>query len=228
MDTHQAIGAVHDMYGAITLGSWFDISGPVLCAKKRTTHHNGIVGKVDKGESKDTTTTSFVSFDEETPGGASDIVQVSPNATDICGDIPAKQVFDVQWSGEESQTDQYCRGFDAPFDPSSDRRLTVDQEFDHYRLGKTPDGSYVLQLFDRHGKLKGQLSGGKVKLANTEVLFYIIGGWYGTIITKSKQYNYDSVATFKDLTRDPILKVCEVVKPKLINTTDFMFLQVDR
>merc|ERR1712110_376852 len=26
---------VHDMHGVITLGSWFNISGPVLCVKKK-------------------------------------------------------------------------------------------------------------------------------------------------------------------------------------------------
>jgi len=209
---------VHDIKSSITLGSWVDISGPVLCAKKSVTQQDGIVHKIDAGASEYTTTIPFVGYTtsmaKDKRSVAMDIVQVSPNVVDLCGDIPAKQVFDVQWSGSESQTDQGCSGFAVPYEPNQGVHLAVDWASDHFRLGETPDGSHVLQLFDMHGEMKGQLSGGMLKLASAEVAFYIIDGWYATIITKSAKYTYGDAATFKDLTPEPGLMLCEVAKPK--------------
>jgi len=44
-----------------------------------------------------------------------------------------------------------------------------------------------------------------VKLANADVVFYIIDGFYATIITRSSGYTYGDAATFTGLTQDPAL-----------------------
>lgn len=132
---------------------------------------------------------------------------VTPAVIDVCGEISARRVFDVQWSGDMSRTTQHCSGFDAPFDPAGGR-LSVDRSRDSFRLGRQPGGSLVLQHFDGLGKLKNQLLGGEVKLASEEVLFYIIDGWFGTIITRSDKYREGDDALFTNLTRDPVLREC--------------------
>jgi len=200
---------VHDMHGAVTLGSWFGIRGPVLCVKRSAsaTSRDGIVHhrKEEAVESTPTHSATTLSF-------AAAAVKATPRLIDTCGTIPATRVFDVQWSGNESKLSQDCFGFAAPFDPSSMRRLVVDRELDHFRLAKMPDGSVALQHFDQFGKMKDQLSGGKVKLASSEVLFYIIDGWFGTIITKSDRYADGGSAMFDGLTFDPAVRDCRAAK----------------
>jgi len=140
---------------------------------------------------------------------------------DVCGDISAKRVFDVQWSGDETSTTQRVSGFAKPYIPGVGR-LSVDRKHDFFRLHKTSSGSYVLQHFDKGGSLKNELSGGKVQLGNDDMLFYIIDGWYGTIITKSEGYKDGDEATFTDLTRGPALADC--TGRRLANSNDHPLL----
>jgi hypothetical protein len=122
-----------------------------------------------------------------------------------CGKIPATNVFDVQWSGDQAQTDQACSYFREPFDPRTKTRLQVDLQNDYFELVAKENGDYALQQFDKNGSLKFDLWGGEVKLANADVAFYIIDGWFGTIITRSRKYNYGGTATFTGLSRNPAL-----------------------
>ena len=126
---------------------------------------------------------------------------------DACGNISAKRVFDVQWSGDESLAVQQCWGFSAPYKPN-EGRLTVDREHDYFRLHMGPDGAQALQHFGRDGHLKAELSGGVVRLGSEEVIFYIIDGWFGTVITRSETYSDGDQATFANLMRDPVLGGC--------------------
>merc|ERR1711920_1123556 len=122
-----------------------------------------------------------------------------------CGQIPATRVFDVQWSGDETRTDQACSHFQMPYDPRTGMRLQVDVGNDYFELVVTESGDHALQQFDKNGTLKVELRGGEVKLANADVVFYIIDGWFGTIITRSSSYNYGNSATFTGLTQNPAL-----------------------
>jgi len=125
---------------------------------------------------------------------------------DICGHIPANRVFDVQWSGNENDaSSQSVSGFNAPFLPSTRSRMEVDLDSDYFKLAEGSDGTYSLTQFGQDGTMKAELSGGKVKLANDDVAFYIIDGWYATIITRSSEYSYGDSAVFAQLTRDPVL-----------------------
>lgn len=125
--------------------------------------------------------------------------------TFACGQIPATRVFDVQWSGDENQVDQACSHFQMPYDPRTHSRLQVDVHDDYFELVVNESGDYALQQFDERGTLKFELCCGEVKLANADVVFYIIDGWYGTIITRSSGYSYGDAATFTGLRRDPAL-----------------------
>merc|ERR1740138_290152 len=116
-----------------------------------------------------------------------------------CGRIPASNVFDVQWSGDQTQRVQACSGFQEPFDPRTGSRLQVDLQSDYFELVSNKSGGYALQQFDKHGNLKFDLWGGDVKLANSDMVFYIIDGWYGTIITRSSSYSYGDSDTFAGL-----------------------------
>jgi len=121
-----------------------------------------------------------------------------------CGRIPANRVFDIQWSGNENNSVQACSGFNAPFDPRSGR-LTVDLTSDHFRLVKLPGDEYDLLQFGKSGEAKGSLRGGKLSLGNLDVLFFIIDGWYGTIITRSSNHNYGDQQLFESLRSNPIV-----------------------
>jgi len=135
--------------------------------------------------------------------------QVAASAgLDICGDISARRVFDIQWSGDEASTTQRCSGFAKPYSPGVGR-LSVDRAHDFFRLRKASSGSYFLYHFGKGGRLKNEMSGGKVKLGDDDALFYIIDGWYATLITKSEAYKDGDKATFEGLTRDPSLAECD-------------------
>jgi len=85
-----------------------------------------------------------------------------------------------------------------------DSHLQVDVDSDYFELVAKGSGVYALQQYDEHGTLKAELLGGELKLVNADVIFYIISGWYATIITRSS-HNYGDAATFTGLTRDPEL-----------------------
>jgi len=159
---------VHGQHGSITLGSWFGISGPVLCVR----------------------------------GGAG--AEASPRGA-LCGRISAKRVFDVQWSGNEHQTTQFCSGFSAPYHPHKGR-TTVDRETDYYNLVEKANGKFSLRQYGADGTLKETLPDGKVTLASQDAIFYIIDGWFGTVITSAEHRDGDT-ASFGGLTDNPSREV---------------------
>jgi len=143
---------------------------------------------------------------DENNGGLQDAKKGARSLDNFaCGHIPATNVFDVQWSGNQTQLVQDCHGFQPPFDPRTSSRLQVDLRNDYFELVSNKSGGYALQQFDKHGNLKSDLWGGEVKLANANVVFYIIDGWFGTIITRSSSYFYGDSDTFTSLTRNPAL-----------------------
>jgi len=117
-----------------------------------------------------------------------------------CGRISAKRVFDVQWSGDQSRTTQTVSGLAEPYYPGKGH-LSVDREHDYFGLSRNDDGSYSLRQYGPDGTLKAKLPDGNVTLASTEMVFYIIRGWFGTIITS--QEDPDPPATFTGLTYLP-------------------------
>jgi len=135
-----------------------------------------------------------------------------------CGHVPATNVFDVQWSGDQTEQVQACSGFQEPFDPRTDSRLQVDLQNDYFELVPNKSGGHSLRQFDKHGKLKFNLWGGEVKLANADVVFYIIDGWYGTIITRSSSYKYGDSATYTGLTLNPAVSC--VRSKGMVNAAD--------
>jgi len=157
---------VHAQHGSIDLGSWFGISGQVLCVR------NLAGGSAEKEAD-----------------------------ASVCGMISAKRVFDVQWSGNPSETVQHCSGFDAPYIPHKGR-ISVNRESDYFVLEKHADDVYSLKHFLQDGTLKNTLSGGKVMLASQEMTFYIIDNFYGTVITKTDHKDGDR-ADFVGLTSNP-------------------------
>merc|ERR1712079_231128 len=157
---------VHAQHGSIDLGSWFDISGHVLCVRD-------LAGRSAEKEA----------------------------AASVCGMISAKRVFDVQWSGNPSDTVQQCWGFDAPYVPHTGR-ISVNRESDYFVLEKNADDTFSLKHFRQDGTLRTTLSGGEVMLASPEVAFYIIDNHYGTVITKTDHKDGDR-ADFVGLTSNP-------------------------
>mmetsp|Transcript_109780 Transcript_109780/g.328219 ORF Transcript_109780/g.328219 Transcript_109780/m.328219 type:complete len:420 (+) Transcript_109780:77-1336(+) len=142
---------VHDQHGSITLGSWFGISGPVLCVRR------AVGGTVS----------------DAVGGAVSHAVDASRGV--LCKQISAKRVFDVQWSGNVRQTTLDCYGFDAPFHPHKGRTI-VDREADYYSLVQKADGKFSLRQYGADGTLKETLPDGKVTLASQDAIFYIIDG----------------------------------------------------
>jgi len=123
--------------------------------------------------------------------------------TFACGQIPATNVFGVQWSGVPFRTDQVCSSFQEPYDPHTRTSLQVDLQNDYFELVVKESGDYALQQFDRNGSLKFDLWGGEVILANADVVFYVIRNWFATIITRSSSYIYGSSANFTGLSSNP-------------------------
>jgi len=67
--------------------------------------------------------------------------------------------------------------------------------------------SYQLRLFGNDGREMSTFPVGKVK-ANSEVVFYIVDGWYGTIISKIAHVAGNS-ADFSDLVTSPSRTIVE-------------------
>mmetsp|Transcript_63544 Transcript_63544/g.200752 ORF Transcript_63544/g.200752 Transcript_63544/m.200752 type:complete len:434 (+) Transcript_63544:77-1378(+) len=185
---------VHDQHGSITLGSWFGISGPVLCVRR------AVGGTVS----------------DAVGGAVSHAVDASRGV--LCKQISAKRVFDVQWSGNVRQTTLDCYGFDAPFHPHKGRTI-VDREADYYSLVQKADGKFSLRQYGADGTLKETLPDGRVALASQEAIFYIIDGWYGTVITSMEHQDGDR-ASFRSLTADPspeaVRRDCEAPEKQLL------------
>jgi len=123
----------------------------------------------------------------------------------VCERISAKRVFDVQWSGAPHRTSQYCSYFDEPYYPHKGR-ISVDRENDYFTLSRNADGTYSLRQYGADGTLKTTFPDGKVTLASVEVIFYIIDGFFGTVITSIEHRDGDS-ASYGFLTADPSPKV---------------------
>merc|ERR1719456_660689 len=98
-----------------------------------------------------------------------------------CHQIPANRVWDVQWSGNPSAKTENLSGFDTPYNPPRGQ-IQVDSA-DYFTLAREANDKYQLRQFSGNGTLKSTFPQGEVK-ANSEVVFYIIDGWFGTVITQ--------------------------------------------
>jgi len=117
-----------------------------------------------------------------------------------CDRIPADRVWDVQWSGDRYANTEFARSFNAPFNPSTRRRLIV-EHMDYFTLKKRRNGKYKLKHYGFNGVMKSSLPAGEVK-ANTAVVFIIINGFYGTVIPRRPHRRGDS-ARYEHLVWSP-------------------------
>jgi len=101
----------------------------------------------------------------------------------LCENLPASQVWDTQWSGNLECTIQSFSSFSCPFSPDGGRRICPESGDDYWRLKPTMNGRFDLELYNRAGVKYDQLAGGRIELANENGAFFVIDGWYGTLIT---------------------------------------------
>lgn len=115
------------------------------------------------------------------------------------GKIPVNRVFDVQWSGNPSSETERAWSFANVYHPEKGR-LSV-KGTDYFTLTTMSDNEYQLKMFDKDGTLIEAFPAGKVK-ANDEVIFYIVSGWFGTIITK-EDHKIGDRASYEQLQTNP-------------------------
>jgi len=112
----------------------------------------------------------------------------------------------VQWSGNPLAAREHAWGFAAPYNLSTQFHV-VAESGDYFTLTWTGNDLYLLTLFDGDGIEKLAFPEGKVK-ADSEVVFYLVNGWYATIITTAA-YNAGDSADFSHLIANPSQAIME-------------------
>jgi len=133
-------------------------------------------------------------------------------SSETCHKIPANRVWDVQWSGSPSATAENFTSFRTPY--TAGQRLQVEAD-DYFTLAGKPDNKYQLQQLRANGTIKTTFAEGEVK-ANSEAAFYIVNGFYGTLITKEAHQYGDSASLSNLALRAPGALVQEALGPSCL------------
>jgi len=127
----------------------------------------------------------------------------------LCGKINPNRVRDVQWSGNVGATTEHVYYSGTPFIRGTGH-VSVAPD-DYFTLSKAVGTSYQLKQHGSTGSVKTVFAKGEVK-ANADVIFYIVDGWYGTVITKENLVT--STSSFSGLEMSPaeplVAEVCRL------------------
>lgn len=128
----------------------------------------------------------------------------------LCGKIHPTRVRDVQWSGNVEATTEEVYYSGTPFIPGVGHvSVTPD---DYFTLSKSSGTNYQLKQHGSDGHVKIEFDEGEVK-ANSDVVFYIVAGWYGTVITKESDVNrYSAFSSLKMNPKEPLVAEACVVQ----------------
>jgi len=138
-------------------------------------------------------------------------------SSDTCHKIPANRVWDVQWSGDPSASTEYFSYFNTPY-ISSVGRLHVLYSEDYFTLrASNTSNKYLLRHHSMDGTIMSIFPEGEVK-ANSEVAFYVVDGFYGTLITKEAHQKGDSASVSNLREHAPKTLVQEALFPSCLDS----------